>query len=157
MKTSSWLGNFLSQKRDLTVAVPDDYVLSDDTYLREFSLQFTQSEVLKTCFDSDEDCDVEALLSCDVEENPLSSIEESPVNDFDTADQSLVVAKGKLKIFNLPYRVKPKEVDDLHINALVFSHMKALLNVFYHRLNTHVDLRPFLKIWIHIAVCGRRY
>lgn len=134
MKTSPWLGNFLSQKRDLTVAVPDDHIVSDDTYLREFSLQFTRSEVLKTCFDSDKDCDVEASSSCDVEENPLSSIEESPANYFDTADQSLVVAKGKLKIFNLPYRIKPKEVDDLHSNALVFSHAKALFNVFYHRL-----------------------
>ena len=131
MKTSAWLGNFLSRKRDLSVSVPDDHVLSDDTYLREFSLQFTRSEVLRTCFDSDDDYDAEALLSCDVEENPLSSTEESLANDCDTADQSLV-AKGKLKIFNLPYRIKPGEVDDLEMNALMSRNTKASLYVFYH-------------------------
>ena len=134
MKTSTWLGNFLSQKRDLSVSVPDDQVPADDTYLREFSLQFTRSEVLRTCFDSDDDYDAEAFSSCDVEENPLSSIEESLTNGCDTADESLVVAKGKLKIFNLPYRIKPGEVDSLEMNALMFCNTKAPLNVFYHRL-----------------------
>ena len=113
MKTSTWLGNFLSQKRDLSVPVPDDHVLSDDTYLREFSMQF-RSEELTTNLDSDEDCDAQATLFCDVEENPLSSIEESLVNDCDNADQSHV-AKGKLKIFNLPYRIKSGEVHQLCI------------------------------------------
>ena len=115
MKTSTWLGNFLSQKRDLSVPVPDDHVLSDDTYLREFSMQF-RSEELTTCLDSDEDCDAQVSLFCGVEENPLSSIEESLVNDCGNAEQSHV-AKGKLKIFNLPYRIKPGEVHQVYINV----------------------------------------
>ena len=38
---SSWLENFLAQKRDVLVPVPVECELADDTYLREFNLQFS--------------------------------------------------------------------------------------------------------------------
>jgi hypothetical protein len=106
---SSWLENFLAQKRDLIVPTPPDCELADDTYLREFSKQFTRSAA-----DDDEN------PSSDDEDNPYSTLESVEIaivsrEEMDTADngedeEELVKTNGKIRLLNLPYKITEKNV-----------------------------------------------
>jgi hypothetical protein len=106
---SSWLENFLSQKRDSVVTAADEYDVADDTYLREFSLQFTKTIPQDDGDDSDNELPTANSGSCEVEQISVSERTESQIGDCDTEDVSLA-ASAKLKLFNLPYRIKSKEV-----------------------------------------------
>jgi hypothetical protein len=106
---SSWLENFLSQKRDSVVTAADEHDVADDTYLREFSLQFTKTIPQDDGDDSDNELPPTNSASCEVEQISVSERTESQIGDCDTEDVSLA-ASAKLKLFNLPYRIKSKEV-----------------------------------------------
>ena len=112
-KASSWLENFLSQKRDLVVPIPPDCELADDTYLREFNLQFVRSKVEKEGAEKEEkDGD-----SSDDEEgnyNSFQSVEIAIVSrggkEDVTEEEDEPQTSGKVRLFNLPYRIKEKDV-----------------------------------------------
>jgi hypothetical protein len=106
---SSWLENFLSQKRDSVVTAADEHDVADDTYLREFSLQFTKTIPQDDGDDSDNELSPTNSASSEVEQFSVSERTESQIGDCDTEDVSLA-ASAKLKLFNLPYRIKSKEV-----------------------------------------------
>jgi hypothetical protein len=106
---SSWLENFLSQKRDSVVTAADEHDVADDTYLREFSLQFTKTIPQDDGDDSDNELPTANSGSCEGEQISVSERTESQIGDCDTEDVSLA-ASAKLKLFNLPYRIKSKEV-----------------------------------------------
>lgn len=117
---SSWLENFLSQKRDSIVTAADEHDVADDTYLREFSLQFTKSIPEDGGDNSDDELLLITCASHEVEQISVSERTESQIGDYDIEDVS-ITASAKLKLFNLPYRIKSKEVG---------YHLTDLNNVF---------------------------
>ena len=101
---SLWLGNFLSRKRDSTVPTPEVYCASDDTFLRDFSRQFAQTT------ESDDDSASDKLLPIGAD-GKRSDIE--ILIDIDGVEAESVPAiaiNTKLKLFNLPYRIRAIEV-----------------------------------------------
>lgn len=108
---SSWLGNFLSQKRDLLVPVPPDHELADDIYLREFNLQFLRSSDRDNT-DSDEDYGKSSIGKVEVEIIPgtvvigADEIDEAPV----------AITSVKIKLYNLPY-----SMDEVKVCATLFQ------------------------------------
>lgn len=106
---SPWLENFLSQKRDSIVTAADEHDVADDTYLREFSLQFTKTIPEDTGDDSDNESQPIKSELCEIEQMSMPEQTESQIGDRDVEDVSLA-ASAKLKLFNLPYRIKSKEV-----------------------------------------------
>ena len=106
---SSWLENFLSQKRDFIVTAAEEHDVADDTYLREFSLQFTKSIPQHEGDDSDNEGPLINSGSSEIEQLSVTERTESQIGDCDVEDVSLA-ASAKLKLFNLPYRIKSKEV-----------------------------------------------
>lgn len=118
---SPWLENFLSQKRDSIVTAADEHDVADDTYLREFSLQFTKTIPEDTGDDSDNELQPIKSELCEIEQMSLPELTESQIGDRDVEDVSLA-ASAKLKLFNLPYRIKSKEVScQLAISQFLFQ------------------------------------
>ena len=101
---SSWLENFLAQKRDVLVPVPVECELADDTYLREFNLQFSKSITAADSSDDENDgSDGTVLLDVEV----VVADKHVPV---DEAEIQLTATYVKIKLFNLPYRISESKV-----------------------------------------------
>ena len=103
--SSSWLGNFLSQKRDLVVPIPPDCGLADDTYLREFSQQFPRIANQNSA-DSDDDSGGLSFKSVEVE--IVSGILLVDVDEID--ETPVAITSVKLKLYNLPYTMNVEKV-----------------------------------------------
>ena len=114
--SSSWLGNFLSQKRDLVVPVPPDCGLADDTYLREFSLQFPRLADQNSS-DSDDDSGGQPCKSVEVE--IVSGISFIDVDETD--ETPVAMTSVKLKLYNLPYTMDIAKVCHFNFESYLYQ------------------------------------
>ena len=102
---SLWLGNFLSRKRDSTVPTPEAYCASEDTFLREFSRQFAETNESVDGSDDDSASDKLVQIGADGKQNDIDIL-----LDTDIVEAESVPTITKLKLFNLPYRIRAIEV-----------------------------------------------
>ena len=105
---SLWLGNFLSRKRDSTVPTPEVYCASEDTFLRDFSNQFARTS--EAVYESDDDSTSDKLvpIGADGKQSDIEILIDTNIVEAESVP--IVATISKLKIFNLPYRIRATEV-----------------------------------------------
>lgn len=124
---SSWLSNFLSQKREIENCVPPDSELANDSYLREFSMQFKFSDTSVGVSDNSDvdddqfDTPVDIEISVAVRDASLVvSAVEGEGEEEEREEEGAKVTNGKLKLFNLPFKIKEREVRE-RVSAAYYS------------------------------------
>jgi hypothetical protein len=124
---SSWLSNFLSQKREIETCVPPDSELANDAYLREFSMQFKfidtsvgvsdNSDVDDDQFDAPVDIEISVAVR---DASLVVSAVEGEGEEEEREEEGAEVTNGKLKLFNLPFKIKEREVRE-RVSAAYYS------------------------------------
>jgi ribosomal protein L32 len=116
---STWIANFLNQKRQACVVSPPSITVANDVYLRQFNNQFSSIEAEEH---DTSDVETETFIAVDkfykTPENDLIlspdkiliDPEDGSVVNPEILDDSLVISNIKLRLFNLPYSISETEI-----------------------------------------------